>query len=209
MSPEIASEVSAPPREARRLGVLLVVGSLLLVLIGTIGARNPWALVWVERLFHHTFVFGVLAALGFFFGLAVLVPALRGLFWVAGLTVAVIWAILSAYASAWNSEPVIDTVPAPDGTPLELVVRSSTDNLIEPAWVFEIRQTGTPSARYWEFGCMSGERSINGYESARWESPSQLIIQAASGETITMTVNPRTGEPVEPPGDPWNCLGWN
>jgi hypothetical protein len=185
------------------------VGSLVLVLMGTAGAWNPWALVWVERLFHHTFVFGVLAALGFFFGLTMLLtkPFLRLLLIVSGVAVAVIWALFGVYASTFD-EPVVDTIPAPSGSPVELVVRSSSHGLIDPAWVFEIRQTGTPWARYWEFGCMSGDAPENGYKTAHWKSRDRLVLKAEGGKEITMKVDPSSAEPTEPSGDPWTCSGW-
>lgn len=191
---------------ARRHGVFLVVGSLLLVLVGTLGARNPWALVWVERLFHHTFIFGLLAVLGFFVGLAVVFPnpGLRQVLWGTGVVVAFVWVGLSWMTAAFD-EPVVDTIPAPDGAPFELVVRSSSDGVIDAAWVFEIRQTGSPLARYWEFGCMSDDAPWDAYQSARWEDGDRLTLKSVGGKEISMRVNPETGEPVEPPGDPWTC----
>lgn len=194
---------------ARRHGVFLVVGSLLLVLVGTVGAKNPWALVWVERLFHHTFIFGLLALVGFFVGLAVVFPnpVLRQVLWGVGVVVGFLWVVFSWMTAAFD-EPVVETIPAPHVAPYELVVRSSSDGFIDAAWVFEIRQTGSPLARYWEFGCMSDDAPGNAYKSARWESGDRLILVAEDGKEITLQVDPSTGEPVEPAGRPWTCAGW-
>jgi hypothetical protein len=194
----------------RRHGVFLVVGSLLLVLVGTVGAKNQWALVWVERLFHHTFIFGLLALVGFFVGLGVVFPnrVLRQVLWGVGVVVAFLWVVFSWMTAATFGEPVVETVPAPDDAPLELVVRSSSDGFIDGAWVFEIRQTDSPLARYWEFGCMSDDAPGNAYNSARWESRDRLILVARGGRELTIQVDPSTGEPVEPTGHPWTCAGW-
>jgi hypothetical protein len=190
----------------RRHGVLLVAGSLLLVLVGTVGAKNPWALVWVEWLFHHTFIFGLLALVGFFVGLAVVFPnpVLRRVLWGVGVVVGFLWVAFSWMTAAFD-EPVVETIQAPEGAPYELVVRSSSDGFIDGAWVFEIRQTGSPLARYWEFGCMSDDAPGSAYKSARWESSDLLILVAKDGNDITIKVEPSTGEPVEPTGHLWTC----
>jgi hypothetical protein len=201
-----SAEVSEREGMARSHGGFLVVGSFLLVLVGTLGASNPWALVWVERLFHHTFIFGFLALVGFFVGLAALFPSpvLRQVLWGGGVVVAFLWVGLSWMAAAFD-EPVVDRVPAPGGASYELLVRSSSDGFIDAAWVFEIQQTGSPVARYWEFGCMSDDAPGDGYQSARWEGRDRLILQAVRGKEITVEVDPTTGEPVEPSRDPWTC----
>jgi hypothetical protein len=191
---------------ARRRGVYLVAGSLLLVLVGAVGAKNPWALVWVEWLFHHTFIFGLLALVVFFVGLAVVFPnpVLRQVLWGVGAVVGFLWVVFSWMTAAFD-EPVVETIPAPERAPYELVVRESSDGFIDAAWVFEIRQTGSPLARYWEFGCMSDDAAGDAYESARWESADRLTLVPRRGRDITIQVNPRTGEPVEPSGQPWTC----
>ena len=210
VNPPGASEMSERHEMPRRHGAYLVAGSLLLVMVGTVGARNPWALVWVERLFHHTYIFGLFALIAFFVGLAVLLPrpSLRPVMWVAGFVVSFLWTVVGLYIATFH-EPAIDTIPAPDGAGFELVVRSSSDGVINPAWVFEIRQTGSPLARYWQFGCMSGDAPRNGYRSARWEGTERLVLTAVHGNEVRVEVNPDTGEPVEPSDNPWTCSGWS
>ena len=202
-----------PRARGRRLGVILLGGSVLLLVVGTVGAWNPLSLVWVERLFHHTFVFGVLAALGFSFGLAMLLRSrvLQVLMCAGGLTVAVGWAVLGALAHWLFHEPVIATIPAPagDGSSYELVVRESADDVIDPAWMLSVGQTDSLLGREWRFGCMSGDAPWNSYKSAAWASREKLVIQSVGKGSTTVIVNPKTGEPGDPKGNPWTCIGWN
>lgn len=210
---DTAPEPLAARKEPDRpLGVGLVAGSALLVGVDLIGAWNPWGLVWVERLFHHPFLFGVLVAIAGSFGLAMLLrlPVLRILLCFGGIAVACGWALLGWWSSTFDT-PVSHVVPAPDGAgpSYELVVRDGADGLIDPAWYLSIRTTGTPWAREWEFGCMSGDAPWNSYKGARWKSRSELILRSSDAGSIRVKVDPDSGRPSAPKDDPWTCIGWD
>jgi hypothetical protein len=196
-------------RTAQLLALCLVAGSLALVGLGALGAANPGGFVWIDRLLHHTFAFGVVAALGFSVGCALLVGWhwLRVVMIVLGAGLAGIWLLAGLYAWTMFHEPEIESVSAPEGTgsSYELVVRESSDDILDPAWVLSIRQTGSLLAREWYLGCMSGDAAGTGFKSARWRDPSHLLVRAQGGRTRTVTVDPINGEPVASDPDLWTC----
>ena len=205
----LTAAAGARRRRFRALGVCLIAGSVVVVAGGVLGAVNPGGFVWVGRLLHNTFVFGVVAALGFTVGCALLIRSrrLRTAVIVLGVVVAVVWALAGAYVWSLFRQPELMSVSAPagSGSSYELVVRESSDGLLDPAWVLSIRQTGSPFAREWYLGCMSGDDPQAGFKSAEWRDRGNLLVTVEAGNTHTVTVDPSTGKPLGSDQHLWTC----
>lgn len=185
-----------------------MVASLLLLAAALVG-RHASGLVWAERLLDHPVFFCVLAAACGTVGLVLVLPWLwlRVVVVVVGAPVTILGAVLGTWMHYWWQEPELETHPAPDGrgTPYEVVVRSSNAEVIDPAWELQIRQTAGIGARQWDIGCMNGDSPDQGYDHARWRDRSHLVVTANGGAVTTVTVDPRTGEPLEATGARWTC----
>ena len=187
----------------------MIGGSLGLVAAGAVGHWNDGALVWVDRLLNHPFVFGVVAAIGFTTGCALLVPRLwlRSMLIVSGVLVAGFWTMAGWYVHVMWAEPERLSVAAPDGSgsSYEVVVRDSSDGVIDYAWVLSIRQTGSLVAREWYVGCMSDDAPWNAFKGVTWEDRGRLVVAAHGGKTFTVAVDPTSGRPLDPERSPWTC----
>lgn len=189
-------------------GRALVVASLLFAAAAVVG-RLGSELVWAERLLDHPIALGVLAAACGTAGVVLVVPWLwlRVVVVIVGAPVTILGAVFGTWMHYWWQEPELESHPAPDGrgTPYEVVVRSSNAAVIDPAWELQIRQTAGIGARQWELGCLNGDSPDQGYDHVRWRDRSHLVVTTHGGAVITVTVDPRSGEPLDTTGAPWTC----
>jgi hypothetical protein len=207
----IEARQQSPQTSARSLRPWLAgacaLAAILLVGGGSVGHFNPGGHVWVGRLLDHPFVFGVvaLALLGAAVYLAL--PARPGL----GLFVAcscffgaIAWAQAGTMLNDFDAQEVA-AVSAPPalGVRYEVVVRSTSDGYIDPAWTLSIRQTSRGILnREWYVGCISGDAPWNSFKHVQWESPARLkvILQRGSAGVV---VDRASGAPLERLGGVW------
>lgn len=200
----IAIDIRRPPAPVRRrLGFTVIAISHLLVLGGTVGvlAGDP-SYVWVERLLNHPFLFGCAAALLFGLGLSLLTRRrwLKVSVLVAGVTVAVAWSAVGAFAlMLFGTTPVAKSI-APGGSH-KVVVEEGT-NVIDPIWLLAIEQRGGLQARRWEVGCISGD--WNQFRKVAWRNNRVLEVSTARGQAL-VEIDPQTGQPTIGAERLWGC----
>ncbi len=179
---------------------------MLLVLMGCVGVLATYDLVWMDRLLNHPYVYGVLAALLFGVGLAFFMPRkwLRFLTIAACVAIAGLWALYGLFWSYIDGVEEQATVAAPPGrgADYQVVVTQGTD-VIDPIWFVTIRQRNSWLAREWQVGCLSGDDGRDSFAWTKWDSRSRLVIRTES-RSVTVRINPRTGEPRAVTGNPWN-----
>lgn len=192
---------AASPRQVRvrmTRPSLLLAGALVLVAAAWVGAANPGGYVWVGRLLHHPFLFGLAVS-------ALLIAAIVGRIRTSGTrTVVSIVAGTLSVAALTGLMVVLDLVSlgldevgqisAPDDAPYTAVVSQGT-NLIDPVWVVSIRQSRGVLSREWRVGCLNSDAAEDGYQDMTWVSPSQLSIRTVDGRRLSVQIDTNSGQP--------------
>jgi hypothetical protein len=190
----VASWVRGIP--PKRRGTALIVGSLLLVIMGTVGVLYDGNLVWINRL-QHPFIFGCIAAAAFGAGLVAFIPwrGLRVLIGVASGVVVVGWFMLGLLwlmmgGTVWP----VASVDAPGDREYQAVVYEQAV-VIDKLWTVSIQQTRGLLSREWPAGCINSDvNDSSSIEDVRWQGPRRLLV-TTDHSGILITVDPRTGEP--------------
>jgi hypothetical protein len=180
---------------------LLLASSFVLLIAAWLGATNPGGYVWVERLLHHSFLFGVAvltllsAAIGSRFRpsfrrtavlLVVVVPLVAHLGWPL---------VFLQLQSLGLKE--LRQIPAPGDAPYTAVVSEGTA-VIDPVWVVSIRQSRGILSREWQVGCLDGDAPQDGYKGMIWLSPTELSIRTEDGRQLSVQVDDDSGQPRNP-----------
>ncbi|GAB3248803.1 hypothetical protein GCM10027425_05530 [Alteromonas gracilis] len=194
---------------ARRQGAAsmgLIAVSLALVALGAWGRLDPQGFVWVDRLFDHPVLFGVLALMLTAWGLVRLTIRrwVQVSLWVAAACAVGLWVLVgSVLGELLGKGQVVAIEPAPDASYL-VVVRSTSAGFVDPAWDVAIRQTSGLTAREFEIGCIDGDDPRHTFQDVRWVGPDVLQVRT-SGHAAMVRVDPVTGEPGPVRGPIWSC----
>ena len=188
----------------RRWPLVLIALAFGLVLLGSVGVLYDGNLVWLNRL-EHPFLFGCVAAVAFGVGVCELIAT----HWLRVLVAAVTTMVAGAWlliGLTWVSITGASLLPAatasaPGDHEYKAVVYKGQDVLGETWYGVSIQQTHGLLSREWLAGCLSnGESRPASLYQVRWQSPSRLRVTLdwAYGSSITVSVDPRTGQPESP-----------
>lgn len=178
---------------------LLLVGAVVLLVAASLGTVNPGGYVWVERLLHHPFLFGVAVC-------ALLIGAIGGrvqagrpravmTIVAAGLSVPLLGVLMVALdLVSLRLLDEVRRVTAPHSAPYTAVV-SHGSRAMDPVWVVSIRQSRGVLSRAWPAACLNGYAADDGYQGMTWVRPTQLSIRTVDGRQLSVRVDQNSGQP--------------
>lgn len=203
----MAMRLGGDPRAAGVVGGerggAMMVAALVLVAAGAVAVLTADAgFVWVDRLLHHPFVLGAVAAPLFCVGLAGTLRRrwMAVLLVILGVLVGGVWALLGLAVTWLGGTTTVARVAAPEGG-YHVVVRQGTD-VIDPFWDVVIQQDGGPFARQWAVGCINGDG--NDFRGVSWDTTGRLIVKTSDGPAPVL-IDPRTARPQRQTDDQWGC----
>ncbi len=188
-----------------RVGLLLGIGSFLLVGFGVLGVGYAGPFFHVRTAFDHPFVFGCAAALMMAGAVSFLVPWR----WVAGSTavlcvgVAAVWGLAGWYFVGSLPPEHTTLAAAPDESGYEVIKTRGSDGWFDSAWYLSIRQTRGLLSREFELGCLSNDDPSTALKSVTWAGSGTLVVSTPS-RAVRVRVDSDTGRPISH-SDIWNC----